>query len=309
MALIKCPECGKDVSDSCERCIHCGYSINKCPECGTLVSKDETVCSNCGKNLQEKAPEAPKENSVEPKIDLEGKDSFTVWENLNPEKKQKRKILKLLDKNVNWISAVLGLLFIFLSSMTLKDKGIMGYPDIKGYIVIGSVFLGISWFTISLFSMIRDYYTEKEFTLWCEANNIDPTEDLIKRELNPNPFDNGAGDGLLYASYYKKDKNILNSLKTELIIEIAFGLFRAILVALIVKDNFIQISSMLAKLVEFKFDYFYWETTKVVLLIISAVITIVGGIIYDLNSKVAKWRDELIRKAKEEQKSENSENK
>lgn len=29
MALIKCPECGKDISDTCENCIHCGCPIRK----------------------------------------------------------------------------------------------------------------------------------------------------------------------------------------------------------------------------------------------------------------------------------------
>lgn len=29
MALIKCPECGKDISDQSENCIHCGYPLNK----------------------------------------------------------------------------------------------------------------------------------------------------------------------------------------------------------------------------------------------------------------------------------------
>lgn len=29
MALIKCPECGKDVSTSADACPHCGYPINK----------------------------------------------------------------------------------------------------------------------------------------------------------------------------------------------------------------------------------------------------------------------------------------
>lgn len=28
MALIKCPECGKEVSDKAKSCIHCGYPIN-----------------------------------------------------------------------------------------------------------------------------------------------------------------------------------------------------------------------------------------------------------------------------------------
>ena len=29
MALIKCPECGKEISDSADKCIHCGYPIKK----------------------------------------------------------------------------------------------------------------------------------------------------------------------------------------------------------------------------------------------------------------------------------------
>lgn len=27
MSLIKCPECGKEVSDKCKTCIHCGYPL------------------------------------------------------------------------------------------------------------------------------------------------------------------------------------------------------------------------------------------------------------------------------------------
>ena len=29
MALIKCPECGKEISDASAACIHCGYPLNK----------------------------------------------------------------------------------------------------------------------------------------------------------------------------------------------------------------------------------------------------------------------------------------
>lgn len=31
MALIKCPECGKEVSDKSDKCIHCGYPIRSTP--------------------------------------------------------------------------------------------------------------------------------------------------------------------------------------------------------------------------------------------------------------------------------------
>ena len=29
MALIKCPECGQEISDTCEACIHCGFRLAK----------------------------------------------------------------------------------------------------------------------------------------------------------------------------------------------------------------------------------------------------------------------------------------
>ncbi len=40
MALIKCPECNKDVSDTAETCPHCGYRLKK------VTSKYETVYYN-----------------------------------------------------------------------------------------------------------------------------------------------------------------------------------------------------------------------------------------------------------------------
>ena len=50
MALIKCSECGKDVSSSAKECPHCGVKMNltKCPECGFKLKGDEENCPECG---------------------------------------------------------------------------------------------------------------------------------------------------------------------------------------------------------------------------------------------------------------------
>ncbi len=77
MALIKCPECGKEVSDQAPACIYCGYPLNteqqqtspadqiKCPKCGStnittdlqgwniktgMLGSGQTVnrCGDCG---------------------------------------------------------------------------------------------------------------------------------------------------------------------------------------------------------------------------------------------------------------------
>jgi uncharacterized membrane protein YvbJ len=51
MALIKCTECGHDVSDRAKICPHCGVEIAgqviTCPRCGQVNFKDATHCSFC----------------------------------------------------------------------------------------------------------------------------------------------------------------------------------------------------------------------------------------------------------------------
>lgn len=57
MALIKCNECGKEVSSTAKKCPHCGFEMNSnvCPECGKKVKENDTTCSNCGYPLEKKS--------------------------------------------------------------------------------------------------------------------------------------------------------------------------------------------------------------------------------------------------------------
>lgn len=72
MALINCPECGKQISDRAKTCIFCGYPIQEymeeqkqkeqekkkdipirddiCPKCGNEISPVFRVCRKCGYN-------------------------------------------------------------------------------------------------------------------------------------------------------------------------------------------------------------------------------------------------------------------
>lgn len=47
MALIKCPECGQQVSDKAKSCIHCGFPIEEHVE---KIEENKTTCQNCGSN-------------------------------------------------------------------------------------------------------------------------------------------------------------------------------------------------------------------------------------------------------------------
>lgn len=67
MALLKCPECGNQVSEMADKCLHCGFPIHmkvnrskekrKCSYCGTINAIYEDVCSSCGARFEEATTE------------------------------------------------------------------------------------------------------------------------------------------------------------------------------------------------------------------------------------------------------------
>lgn len=62
MAMIKCSECGKEISDKARKCPYCGkvfeeektvMNTKKCSECGTILSETDQTCPNCGCPVEE----------------------------------------------------------------------------------------------------------------------------------------------------------------------------------------------------------------------------------------------------------------
>lgn len=49
--MIKCPECGRQISDRAPFCPSCGVAIadkiTKCPQCGEIYFRDQAMCPNC----------------------------------------------------------------------------------------------------------------------------------------------------------------------------------------------------------------------------------------------------------------------
>ncbi len=68
MALIKCSNCGNNVSDKATICPHCQFKlmsdileepvINVCEDCGTELSSEDTVCPVCGCPVEKKDKES-----------------------------------------------------------------------------------------------------------------------------------------------------------------------------------------------------------------------------------------------------------
>ena len=54
MAMIKCPECGKEISDKAVSCPNCGAVVKKkfCQHCGEKIDNECVVCPKCGKQVE-----------------------------------------------------------------------------------------------------------------------------------------------------------------------------------------------------------------------------------------------------------------
>ena len=77
MAIISCPNCGKQISDKAKACPGCGYVLEMeekedktekilCEECGFELSADMDTCPNCGCPVSKR--EVPDKEREEQKI-------------------------------------------------------------------------------------------------------------------------------------------------------------------------------------------------------------------------------------------------
>ena len=67
MAIINCPECNGQISDTCKNCIHCGAEIVICPECKSVQVEGAEACSKCGYSFKKPEPVNTKSTDEEEK--------------------------------------------------------------------------------------------------------------------------------------------------------------------------------------------------------------------------------------------------
>lgn len=99
MALIKCAECGKEISDKASACIHCGCPIEEsekiyCEECGKEIILTDEICKNCGRPIDyEETKKIQKINNTDKEI--------IKYENLT--KQQIEDIIKYRKNTNQWM--------------------------------------------------------------------------------------------------------------------------------------------------------------------------------------------------------------
>ena len=98
MAIIKCPECGHQISDKASICPVCGVKIEnniiKCPHCGNVYLKDQPTCPVCHQSPLESTvatqqPAIPVQPQIQPS-------QSAAAEQQAPRKSNKNKIIAII---------------------------------------------------------------------------------------------------------------------------------------------------------------------------------------------------------------------
>lgn len=150
MALIKCPECGKDVSENAENCIHCGYPLSKLYTNQVDVSETQNTYANNQENAQYKAA------------------TYTPG-------KPKKSILGILALVFSLIGCtfIIGLILAIID-LCRKDNRDKGYS-------FGAIIVCVIWISLFAISNIVGSKSETEETTQVESLQ-DETNDIVKDE-------------------------------------------------------------------------------------------------------------------------------
>lgn len=180
MAIIKCPECGGQISSTVKNCVHCGCKITVCPDCGRVYNGEINSCIACGASLN--GEDAAQKNIFKD-------DNNKIEEKFNKDAKTKKTVTKIC-KTVNAIG--------FLFCIAVSVYGYLKYEDL-----IAAYFLGENWnystwksvfiFSVVLFVLagvvpelgedILTVYIRKSEAVWLKEEKID-YEWYIRNERN-----------------------------------------------------------------------------------------------------------------------------
>ncbi len=128
MAIIKCPECGHQISDKAPVCPSCGVviagNVIKCPYCGEVYLKGEVVCPSCHKQSVVSHVEKTNREVVEKPV-------RTETPNVAPENSDNNTPKKKSNKTTVVISIILAVIvlcaFLYKYNDAKTDKELEEY--------------------------------------------------------------------------------------------------------------------------------------------------------------------------------------
>lgn len=285
MALIKCPECGKQISDSLQSCIHCGYKLN---------TTKQTATTNT-------APIATQDEPSLHQIVCRAKSSSVLTRVLS---------CKPLFLTIAIFSVIFMLLFVIMFTVELS-QGLAATTNLNEIftpekrdraITFGKLF-SIMFFIVMLNATVQEIMPicfSRQFWLYCKSNNINYVA-LANKELSKNidvlsPQEKSQMAASMWyvkqaLKYDKLPQEFSKDVIITLIKSIATIVVCIITVAFLMTNaenfaNYVFVRSMLAIKPAFSFDWCEYFGLLIVSLILELAINITITIIRNNRNKI-----------------------
>ncbi|MCM1546573.1 MAG: hypothetical protein NC033_06010 [Clostridiales bacterium] len=176
MALIKCPECGGEVSSNADKCVHCGCNYSYCPECEAVHLGKVDVCLSCGYRINGARAESKGASA----------DEFTAAcaKRASTDRVVDR-VLKVVQTAMPFVSIAL-IIFAFIPLIKwdadsfdaiIKAKELI--EQARGLTIAASIILVIPFTVFSL----REIYFHILYAKWLTKYNIDVVKYLKKDDV------------------------------------------------------------------------------------------------------------------------------
>ncbi len=310
MALINCPECGKQISSSAKQCVHCGCAFSVCHECGNVTVGSFEVCPSCGYSSAK--PERPQRYEQTQKsesfFDAEPapresaaaivEDPLRVWQKSSPVDRYMMKSFKWLKILFHVLAFSCIVVFMIFYAIWLQKSPLEKFAEADGLVAWARVVIAIdSIFEIidALFDPLREGFVKLRCSNWINRKKLDAVT-YLKQHCGETGFGEAIDNFDLFAEAAFLSKNsgsrttVIVGMAVRFVCAVAFFIFMGY--ALI--QNLIAFMAMDLFGIDFQFRFIMLIPAGIVGLI-WFVSTVVIDSVYDKKNKA--WFNKNVTKS------------
>ncbi len=309
MALINCPECGKQISSSAKQCVHCGCAFSVCPECGNVTVGSFEVCPSCGYSSAK--PERPQRYEQTQKsesfFDAEPapresaaaivEDPLRVWQKSSPVDRYMMKSfkwLKILFHVLSFVFFILGSVFFII---WMQKSSIEQAYEAEQLITLLRCVIGLvcSFEIIDiLFDPIKESFVKLRCGNWINRKKLDAVT-YLKQHCGETGFGEDIDNFDLFAeaTYLSKNSGSRTTVIVGMVVRFVCAVAMFIFIGYAVMQN-LAMAMIVAMLgIDFQFRFIMLIPAGIVGLI-WFVSTVVIDSVYDKKNKA--WFNKNVTK-------------
>lgn len=305
MALIKCPECGNEISTNAKACPHCGSEIVICPECNAVYAGKVQICANCGYKFAKTEEQKIINDTLETKDERLLLDRAFSYRKTDKLFRIGRRVLDLLSFALWVIGLIILIVWSKKEPLDLLFTAESTLRNIKIVVAIGCIIYILS----EIYDTLSSNLLYIKFGDWLTSNDME-VKDYIKLHGNDltSPGTAEQADYMIIANgeFFRTHPKERNYLYIVTVIVGILSLVAAVLIGYCFVENIKIIMGF--SLMEEKFDFsklnFIWIGVAVAAFILNSIISLILTLRQD--GRFDRWLKDIMKTEEADKTEENA---